>query len=106
MENAASVRGLRAFPVDFHMLDAHVAGRRGGTGETFAWELAAARGKGPPIIISGGIGPGNAAAAVAAAHPFALDSASGTEAEPGRKDPARVRALLRAVAQASAPAAA
>ena len=104
VESAASVRALRAFPVDFHMLDAHVRGRHGGTGETFAWELATARGAGPPVILSGGIGPDNAAAAIAAVRPIALDSASGTEAEPGRKDPAKVTALLRAAAEASAPA--
>jgi phosphoribosylanthranilate isomerase len=105
-KDAATVRSLRSYRVDFHMLDAHVPGRRGGTGETFPWELAAERGDGAPLILSGGITPENAADAVAAVHPFAVDSASGTEASPGRKDPAKVRALVRAVAQASAAAAA
>jgi phosphoribosylanthranilate isomerase len=105
-KDAPSVRALRNYRVHFHMLDAHVPGRRGGTGETFAWELAPEHGSGAPLILSGGIGPDNAAAAVAAVQPFAVDSASGTESEPGRKDPAKVRALVRAVAQASTVAAA
>ena len=39
---------------------------------------------------------------VAAVHPFAVDSASGTEAAPGRKDPAKLEAFFRAVEQADA----
>ena len=105
-KDAPSVRALRSYRVDFHLIDAHVPGRRGGTGETFAWDLARERGDGAPLILSGGITPDNAAEAVRALRPFAVDSASGTEAEPGRKDPAKVRALIRAVEQASAPAAA
>jgi phosphoribosylanthranilate isomerase len=38
-------------------------------------------------------------------HPFAVDSASGTESSPGVKDPARVEAFMRAVEQASLAAA-
>jgi phosphoribosylanthranilate isomerase len=52
------------------------------------------------LILSGGLTPDNVAEAVAVARPFAVDSASGTEAEPGRKDPAKVEAFFRAVAAA------
>jgi phosphoribosylanthranilate isomerase len=101
-----SVRSLGAYRdrVDFHMVDAYVEGQRGGTGETFSWDLLRDRHSAVPLILSGGITPDNAAAAVKAVEPFALDSASGTEAEPGRKDPAKVTALIRAAEQASAPA--
>ena len=105
-KDAATVRALRSYRVDYHLLDAHVPGRRGGTGETFAWDLAGERGSSAPLILSGGICPDNAADAVRAVQPFAVDSASGTEASPGRKDPAKVNALIRAVSQASAVAAA
>jgi phosphoribosylanthranilate isomerase len=50
-----------------------------------------------PLILSGGIEASNAAAAIAAVSPYALDSASGTEASPGHKDPARMEALFAAV---------
>ena len=102
-----SLRALGAYRdrVDFHLVDAYVEGMRGGTGETFAWELLAERHSRVPLILSGGITPDNAAAAVAAVHPFAVDSASGTEASPGVKDPAKVTALIRAVEQASLAAA-
>ena len=37
------------------------------------------------------------AEAIAATDPFAVDTASGTEAEPGRKDPAKLTAFFQAV---------
>src|SRR2546426_9459334 len=37
MKDPAAVRALRPFGVDYHLLDAHVPGRLGGTGETFSW---------------------------------------------------------------------
>src|SRR4051812_13839671 len=88
----ASVRALGAYRdrVAFHLVDAYVEGRRGGTGETFAWDLLKGRHSEVPLILSGGITPDNAAEGVRALHPFAVDSASGTEASPGRKDPAKV----------------
>lgn len=103
--DAATVRRLDQYPVDLHMLDAHVRGRRGGTGETFPWELARERRSGIPLVVSGGIDAENAPAAIEATSPFAVDSASGTEAAPGRKDLAKVRSLLRAAEQASEPVA-
>ena len=97
VRDAASVEGLRAFPTDFHMLDAHVEGRRGGTGQSFNWELAR-RHRGPaPLVLSGGLDPDNVGEAIAAVRPFAVDSASGTEASPGVKDSARLKAFFRAV---------
>ena len=103
----ASVRALYAYRdrVDFHMVDAYVPGKLGGTGETFSWDLLSDRHSALPLILSGGITPDNAAEAVRAVAPFALDSASGTEAAPGRKDPAKVTALIRAAEHASQPVA-
>ncbi len=49
------------------------------------------------MILSGGLTPENVADAITAARPFAVDTASGTEAEPGRKDPAKLTAFFRAV---------
>ena len=107
VRDRASVQALRAFRVgiDFHMLDAYSEDAAGGTGRTFQWELAEERGAGPPLILSGGITPENAGEAVAAVRPFAVDSASGTEASQGVKDPAKVKALITVVQQASLAAA-
>lgn len=107
VRDKASVQALRAFrvSVDFHLLDAYVDGVPGGTGKTFPWELANERGPGPPLVLSGGITPDNVAEAMLGVRPFAVDSASGTEASPGVKDAAKVAAFMRAVEQASLAAA-
>lgn len=97
VRDAASVRDLGAFPTDFHLLDAAVSGQRGGTGQTFSWELARTH-RGPvPVILAGGLEPGNVAEAIRAAAPYAVDTASGTEREPGRKDQAKLAAFFDAV---------
>jgi phosphoribosylanthranilate isomerase len=101
---AGDVRAIERFHVDFHLLDARAraASRRelrGGTGESFDWSLLAARRSSVPLILSGGLGPHNVAAAIAAAHPFAVDTASGTESSPGHKDPEKLRAFFGAVRQ-------
>jgi phosphoribosylanthranilate isomerase len=97
VRDAAQVNGLRAFHTDFHMLDAYVPSRPGGTGESFNWELARLH-RGPmPAVLSGGLTPDNVGRAIEVARPFGVDSASGTEVEPGRKDPARLKAFFRAV---------
>jgi phosphoribosylanthranilate isomerase len=112
------VRDLERFHVDYHLLDARSTepgreGLRGGTGETFDWSLLAARRSNVPLILSGGLGPENVAEAFATASrqghravPFALDTASGTEAAPGRKDPERLRAFFAAVEGAAVVSAA
>jgi phosphoribosylanthranilate isomerase len=53
------------------------------------------------VILSGGLTPENVGEAIAVARPFAVDVASGVEAEPGRKDPARLEAFFAAVGEAT-----
>lgn len=97
VRDAAQVQALRAFHTDLHLLDAHSPKAPGGTGESFDWELARLHPATPPVVLSGGLTPDNVGEAIAAAAPFAVDTASGTEAEPGRKDPAKVTAFFRSV---------
>jgi len=97
VRSRADIQALVPFHTDYHLLDSHVPGRRGGSGETFEWELARAH-RGPvPVILSGGLTAANVADAIAAVGPFAVDVASGVEATPGRKDPAKLRAFADAV---------
>ena len=97
VRDAAQVQALRAYRTDFHMLDAHSERAPGGTGESFDWELARLHPGNPPLILSGGLTPDKVGQAIATVHPFAVDTASGTEAAPGRKDPAKLTAFFRAV---------
>jgi phosphoribosylanthranilate isomerase len=105
VRDAAQVRDLQRFHTDFHLLDAYSPRTPGGTGETFAWELVREHGADPPVVLSGGLTPENVGEAIAAARPFAVDTASGTEADPGRKDPAKLKAFFRAVEAADRVAA-
>jgi phosphoribosylanthranilate isomerase len=104
MRDAAQLTDLQRFHTDYHLLDAYSPDKPGGTGETFDWELARRHPGNPPMVLSGGLTPENVGEAIAAARPFAVDVASGTEAAPGRKDPAKLEAFVRAVEAAKAPA--
>ena len=101
VRGGAEIRALETFHTDLHLLDAHQPGRYGGTGETFDWELVHQRRTTTPFILSGGLDPDNVAEAILATRPFAVDTASGTEAAPGVKDPAKVAAFVEAVASTS-----
>ena len=102
VRDAAQLHDLQRFHTDFHLLDAYSPRTPGGTGETFDWELALRHPRTPPVVLSGGLDPDNVGLAVETARPFAVDVASGTEAAPGRKDPAKLTAFVRAVEEADA----
>lgn len=101
VKDAASLQSLNAFRgVDYHLVDAHHADLYGGTGETFDWALLRNRRSKVPLVLSGGLTPDNVADAIRLVHPWGVDTASGTEASPGVKDPAKVQAFFRAVESA------
>ena len=79
------------------LLDGFDSHLRGGTGKSFNWKLAKSAGRKRQIFLAGGLTPENAAEAVSAARPFAIDVCSGVESRPGKKDVARMRALVAAV---------
>lgn len=103
VRSGAELQELESFHVDFHLLDAYHPTMRGGSGETWDWELVAQRRSKVPLILSGGLDCENVEAAIAAVHPYAVDTATGTESQPGRKDPARLEAFAAAVAGTADP---
>jgi phosphoribosylanthranilate isomerase len=94
--SAADVHNAEAHRTDFHLFDRRRKGLWGGSGESFDWELLRGHRSEVPAILAGGLRPGNVAAAIAVAHPYAVDVASGVEAEPGRKDHAAMAAFFEA----------
>ena len=81
-------------------------GLPGGTGKTFDWD-ALPRDLARPLVLSGGLNPGNVGAAIRRARPWAVDVSSGVEAigadgKPvmGIKDPERIRAFIEEVRHA------
>jgi phosphoribosylanthranilate isomerase len=101
VRSGADVQALTSFHTDYHLLDSYTAGVPGGTGETFAWEIARAHRGRTPVILSGGLTPDNVREAIAAVHPFAVDVASGVELRPGVKDPDKLEAFAAAVRSAT-----
>jgi len=78
-------------------------GALGGTGVVVDWERFVAAGDpGLPLALAGGLNPSNVAAAIAATGAMAVDTASGVESAPGRKDPEAVRAFVRRAFEAFA----
>jgi phosphoribosylanthranilate isomerase len=93
------VERLDVWPVDAVVLDAPTPGR-GGAGARFDHRIARdARERHPNrrFVLAGGLDATNVAEAIATAAPWAVDVASGVEAGPGIKDPAKVAAFVAAV---------
>lgn len=97
VKSRATLQAAAAYRTDFLLLDAHVEGVPGGTGQTIDWELVRRARLVAPVILSGGLHAGNVAEAIAVTEPFAVDVASGTESAPGVKDPEKLRAFHEAV---------
>jgi phosphoribosylanthranilate isomerase len=73
----------------------------GGTGVPFDWSLVKGLARRVSfLMLAGGLGPDNVGDAVRAVRPHAVDVSSGVEALPGRKDPEKVRAFVRAAREA------
>lgn len=78
------------------LLDAYVEGTQGGTGEAFDWALIP-QNLPLPVILSGGLHPGNVAEAIRQVRPYAVDVSSGVEASKGIKDAAKIAAFVSEV---------
>jgi len=85
---------------DHPLFDTWAPNRIGGTGRAWAWSQAKAVARQFPVVVSGGLTPDNVDGAVRELHPWAVDVCSGVEAEPGRKDHAKLRAFVAAVREA------
>jgi len=97
-------RDLSCLP-KFVLIDAYQKGSYGGTGENADWSLASTYPPGdvidyPPLVLAGGLTPGNVGDAIRAVHPMAVDTASGVETSPGVKDPALVSQFVQKAAAA------
>jgi phosphoribosylanthranilate isomerase len=82
------------------LLDVHDPVKRGGTGRTIDWSVAAAIAARRRSILAGGLTVENVGEAIRRVRPFGIDVSSGVELSPGVKDHGRLRALFQAVAGA------
>jgi phosphoribosylanthranilate isomerase len=94
---------VQAAAVPRLLIDTHHPTLRGGTGQTGDWQMIAQLAETiPGLMLAGGLTPDNVAEAVAQVRPFAVDTASGVESGPGKKDGEKVRRFVTAVRRSSA----
>jgi len=79
----------------FCMLDTSLGKARGGTGQTFDWQIAKPLAERMPFFLAGGLTPDNVVEAIGTAAPWAVDVSSGVETL-GQKDPEKISAFVRA----------
>lgn len=86
------------FKFDRLLLDSYDPKTVGGTGQTCDWNHARemVQSLGMPILLAGGLTPGNVAKAIETVAPWGVDVSSGVEIEPGVKDIAKVEAFITA----------
>jgi phosphoribosylanthranilate isomerase len=87
------------------VLDSGDLRQPGGTGKAFDWKKAvpiseAMRQGGVKLVVAGGLTATNVGDAMGILKPWGVDVASGVEARPGKKDPEKVRAFVKAVRDA------
>jgi phosphoribosylanthranilate isomerase len=84
--------------IDGVLVDSRTATLMGGTGQSYDWATAsrsfAMSAAGMKVIVAGGLNPANVGEAIAVLRAWGVDVASGVEAAPGKKDPAKVRAFV------------
>jgi len=81
------------------LLDSHVE-EYGGVGESFDWSLAPAV-RERPLVLSGGLAPGNVAEAIRRVRPWGVDVSSGVESAKGIKDAVKIAAFVAEVRNAN-----
>jgi phosphoribosylanthranilate isomerase len=87
-----------AASADAVLLDTFSNGKLGGTGAVHDWNKSAAivESLKVPVILAGGLNPGNVAAAIAKVGPYAVDASSGLETD-GKKDSEKIFSFVREV---------
>jgi phosphoribosylanthranilate isomerase len=83
-----------------YLLDTLVEKKYGGTGKAFAWGIAKKAVVKYPVIIAGGLNPGNVGQVVASLRPWGVDVSSGVESG-GVKDVDKIKAFIQAVRSAN-----
>jgi phosphoribosylanthranilate isomerase len=94
---APGVADARAYQADAFLVECAKGALPGGNAMAWNWGAARDFGNRYPLVLAGGLSPGNVRDAIRASLPVAVDVSSGVEASPGCKDLDKVARLLAAV---------
>ncbi len=101
VRNFASLDSMPSYQVSAFLLDAWSPIARGGTGQTFNWDIAASAAADRKIILAGGLSCDNIADAIKKVRPYGVDVSSGVEVAPGKKDAVKITEFIRKAKEAS-----
>lgn len=99
VEGTPSIHESNNYAASAYLVECGKGALPGGNALTWSWSQALDFGKKHPLILAGGLTPENAAIAIKAGMPDAVDVSSGVESSPGRKDLNKVRAFIEAVSR-------
>lgn len=95
IKDAMSLKRMDDYNVAAFLFDTFSRLEKGGSGETFDWNVIEDR---PyvhdQLFLAGGLNPENLSEAIRRVRPFAVDVASGVESEPGKKDPEKLKEFI------------
>ena len=77
------------------LIDAHIPGSYGGSGQRADWTKAALLAAQRPVFLAGGLTPENVAQAIVTVNPWGVDVSSGVETD-GIKDSQKIEAFITA----------
>lgn len=97
VDGVPGMADAKNYQVDAFLAECTKGPLPGGNAMAWDWGAASDFARQSPLVLAGGLSPGNVHDAIQACQPWAVDVSSGVEASPGRKDIHKVQRLLAAV---------
>jgi len=101
LNTLADIEVAMPSPAERLVVDASGTADHGGTGRLCDWSLAATLARRRPVLLAGGLTPGNVADGVCQVRPWGVDVSTGVEIIPGIKDAGRLRDFVAAAREAA-----
>ncbi len=95
LASAGHAAGIKDFRSPRVLVDAHVAGKGGGTGVRVPEDILEEAARVKPLWLAGGLNPENIASVVRRHGPELVDVSSGVESAPGRKNHEKLRCFIQ-----------
>ncbi|MCF8011784.1 MAG: phosphoribosylanthranilate isomerase [Clostridiales bacterium] len=93
VKNKPGEKEINTLKADAVLLDTYHPHLAGGTGKTFNWDYTREINIKSPLILAGGLTPGNVATAIKKTRPCAVDVSTGVETE-GKKDTYKIKEFI------------